>query len=190
MSRFWNASLNREERRLMMHLTEQTSGITDCPAFEPTDRLADWQLAQLSSCPISHGHKSALQLWKWIHDWLPPKWHINQRQRQKGGVFGGEKNPLMSDIFFSAFVIFGNWFNVSFIDFYCVILLPSLTSDLPQLARLDTAPQATPHSHCICVCVGVCVCVCGILTGKSCTRRTLLYLLPFLIPPRLASRTF
>lgn len=26
--------------------------------------------------------------------------------------------------------------------------------------------------------------LCGILTGKSCTRRTLLYLLPFLIPPR------
>lgn len=74
---------------------------------------------------------------------------------------------------------------MSFIDFYCLILLPSLTSDLPQLARLDTAPSPAPghaprqcHSH------SPCLVLCGILTGKSCTRRTLLYLLPFLIPPR------
>lgn len=63
-------------------------------------------------------------------------------------------NPLISD-FFHAFVIFGNWFNVSFIDFYCVVLLPSLTSDLPQLARSDTVlaaqrptPTAPGHAHC------------------------------------------
>lgn len=61
---------------------------------------------------------------------------------------GQQTNPLISD-FFHAFVIFGNWFNVSFIDFYCAVLLPSLTSDLPQLARSDTVlplSLATPTS--------------------------------------------
>lgn len=34
---------------------------------------------------------------------------------------------------------------MSFIDFYCAVLLPSLTSDLPQLARSDTVlATATP----------------------------------------------
>lgn len=82
---------------------------------------------------------------------------------------------------------------MSFIDFYCLILLPSLTSDLPQLARLDTAPparpQATPPANVIRTRLASPwprpgLVLCGILTGKSCTRRTLLYLLPFLIPPR------
>lgn len=97
---------------------------------------------------------------------------------------GQQTNPLISD-FFHAFVIFGNWFNVSFIDFYCAVLLPSLTSDLPQLARSDTV---LPPGHAHIASCSVCV-LCGILTGKSCTRRTLLYLLPFLIPPASPART-
>lgn len=81
---------------------------------------------------------------------------------------------------------------MSFIDFYCLILLPSLTSDLPQLARLDTAPSPAPgHAPANVIRTRPAspwprpvLVLCGILTGKSCTRRTLLYLLPFLIPPR------
>lgn len=55
----------------------------------------------------------------------------------------------------------------------------------PQPGPRPRPRQCHSHSHSPCLALprpGLVLC--GILTGKSCTRRTLLYLLPFLIPPR------